>query len=306
MINTILEIQPRVTGGGGSGKSSDEIIQELVENLEKEVPHVLDMQDHVKDLFKKTDGLMTCMATVLMQEAERFNKLLTKMKSSLKNLDLAIRGLVLMSQELDDMYSAFLKQKVPPNWEEVSYLSLKPLGSWVADLIERVTFMRNWLQQGHPKCYWLSGFFFPHGFMTGALQTFAREHGEPIDLVSFSFSILPTTEASSIDVPPTDGIYINGLFIEGAKWSKENEILEDQSYGEMYTMMPIIHFLPKANHEPNPDDYKCPVYKTSQRAGVLSTTGQSTNYILTVELPTVEQTTYWTLRSTALLTMLND
>lgn len=74
----------------------------------------------------------------------------------------------------------------------------------------------------------------------------------------------------------------------------------------MYSAMPVIHFLPKENHEPNPDDYKCPVYKTSVRAGVLSTTGQSTNFVLPVELPTVESTVYWTLRSAAMLSMLND
>jgi dynein heavy chain len=79
-----------------------------------------------------------------------------------------------MSQELDEMYGSFLKNQVPFNWEFVAYLSLKPLSSWFKDLIERVEFMRNWLKEGHPDCFWLSGFFFPHGFMTGALQTFAR------------------------------------------------------------------------------------------------------------------------------------
>lgn len=72
---------------------------------------------------------------------ERFNKLLKKMHASLDMLEKAIQGLVLMSQELDDMYSNFLKNKVPPNWEDVSYLSLKPLSAWSKDLIQRVAFM---------------------------------------------------------------------------------------------------------------------------------------------------------------------
>jgi len=49
--------------------------------------------------------------------------------------------------------------------------------------------MRNWLMQGHPKAFWLSGFFFPHGFMTGALQTYARKTNKAIDLISFSFTV---------------------------------------------------------------------------------------------------------------------
>ena len=88
-----------------------------------------------------------------------------------------------MSEELDLMYSSFLKNKVPQNWIDVAYPSLKPLGSWFEDLILRVEFMRNWLFQGHPKAFWLSGFFFPHGFMTGALQTYARKHSKAIDII---------------------------------------------------------------------------------------------------------------------------
>ena len=59
----------------------------------------------------------------------------------------------------------------------------------------------------------------------------------------------------------------------------------------------------------NPARYLCPVYKTSSRAGALSTTGQSTNYILSVSLPinpAEYSAEHWTLRGTAMLTMLDD
>lgn len=55
----------------------------------------------------------------------------------------------------------------------------------------------------------------------------------------------------------------------------------------------------------DPARHLCPVYKTSSRAGALSTTGQSTNYILSVYTPIDPQvgTEHWTLRGAAMLTM---
>jgi len=50
--------------------------------------------------------------------------------------------------------------------------------------------MRNWLLNGNPNCYWLSGFFFPQGFITGVLQTHARKYEIAIDKLSFSFRVL--------------------------------------------------------------------------------------------------------------------
>ena len=35
----------------------------------------------------------------------------------------------------------------------------------------------------------------------------------------------------------------------------------------------MIHMKPQQNHVPDPSDYNSPLYKTSARAGVLSTTG---------------------------------
>lgn len=43
-----------------------------------------------------------------------------------------------MSDELDSMFYDLLINKVPKNWTKVSYLSLKPLSSWMKDLTLRV------------------------------------------------------------------------------------------------------------------------------------------------------------------------
>jgi len=57
----------------------------------------------------------------------------------------------------------------------------------------------------------------------------------------------------------------------------------------------------------SPDFYACPLYKTGERAGTLNTTGQSTNYILSIDVPIDSQENdrnHWTLRGTALLASL--
>ena len=104
-----------------------------------------------------------------------------------------------MSQDLDDMYLAFMNNQLPPIWHKVSYASLKPLSSWFQDLIKRVEVMKRQLEIQHPYSFWLSGLYFPQGqfnfykfsgFLTGVLQTHARKYKIPIDSLSFKFKVL--------------------------------------------------------------------------------------------------------------------
>ena len=251
---------------------------------------------------------MDSLATVLMQEMARFNRLLAVMRQSLADLQRAIRGEVLMSDELDRMYGAMLTNQVPANWETAAYPSLKPLASWVKDLHGRISFMRRWLREGQPSVFWMSGFFFPQGFMTGTLQNHARKYMLPIDTLSFTFRVLDAMHGNGVadaDVPE-DGVLVEGLFLDGAQWDREKRSLVDSRPGEMFVPVPVIHFQPAADHEPNPKDYMAPIYKTSVRAGTLSTTGMSTNFIVAVEMPTEVDPSEWVLKGVALLCQLND
>ena len=85
------------------------------------------------------------------------------LQESLDQLDSAIKGFVVMSEELEMVYNAFLLNHVPNLWGDAAYPSLKPLSSWVKDLALRCSFIDTWIVSGIPLSFWLSGFFFPQG-----------------------------------------------------------------------------------------------------------------------------------------------
>ena len=98
------------------------------------------------------------------------------MTTSLKDIKRAIRGMIVMSADLDDMYSSFMNNKLPPIWEKVSFASLKTLASWVRDMTMRVAFMRKWVIEGQPAAFPLPVFFFPQGFMTACTYIYMYIH----------------------------------------------------------------------------------------------------------------------------------
>ena len=227
MVTKVLSIQPRVGGSTGGGLTPDEIVLEIAKGISERIPPDLDRNEGLKDLFKVNNGLLPSLTTVLVQEMEKFNRLLKVMRKSLDDLVQAIGGFIVMSSELDAMYLSLTNGTVPVNWEKVAYPSLKPLSSWFDDLILRVQRLHEWLTEGSPMAYWISGFFFPQGFLTGVLQTHARQYKIAIDELGWAFEVLEAETPDQVEERPQDGVLIYGLFLDGARYNREQKCIDE-------------------------------------------------------------------------------
>lgn len=283
----ILSLQPR--SSGGTGVSREDRIGDIAKDLQAQLPKAWDYE--LVQLTYPTD-YSECLNTTLTQEVQRYNALLNVMHPSLTSLQRALKGLVVLSADLEAMGSALFDQIVPANWQAKGYPSLKMLSAWYGDFLERLKFLDTWIEQGPPCAFWISGFFFPQGFMTANLQNHARKYNLPIDTVSNGFQMLKE-DLKQILEKPTDGCYVHGLFSEGARWDKQKESFVDPRPKELFAKMPVIHLTPEQYREqPTGGIYRCPVYKILTRTGVLSTTGHSTNFVFWLDVPSSKPTIF--------------
>ena len=318
-LGNLTSILPREVNKKAGGKTSNEIVLEIINNIFNEQIEAIDKKERNKAHDKIYDNeLKHPLTIVLYQEIDKYNNLISKIETSLKELKGAIEGTSIMSYESDEIYNSLLINRIPLAWQKVGYSSFKSFISWKNDLQKRIEFIRDWLINGHPTTFWISGLFYPQGFITGVYQNHARETKIPVSDIVLEYQVMNQTK-DEIKKGPDAGVYIYGLYLEGASWHEKLGLV-DQKAGEMRCYMPVLWLKTvqekKNNKEEDDDDegeeedeiytYCCPMFKTGKRASIIASSGNSVEKIIDVDLPSRFKKEYWTLRGACLLTQIED
>ncbi|KAG7477961.1 hypothetical protein MATL_G00075170 [Megalops atlanticus] len=112
LLGAVVKLQPKAAASGGKGR--EEIVEELVTSIKEKVPEPIDVEEVMTNypiLYEES------MNTVLIQEVIRYNRLLVVISQSLSDLVKALKGLVVMSSELELMANSLFNNSVPDMWQ---------------------------------------------------------------------------------------------------------------------------------------------------------------------------------------------
>ncbi|XP_034008681.1 dynein heavy chain 8, axonemal-like [Trematomus bernacchii] len=290
VLETITNIQPKESGGG-SGATRESIVYSMAEDMLEKLPPNYVPHEVKARLLKM--GALNPMNIFLRQEVDRMQRIIGVVRISLTDLKLAIDGTIIMSENLRDALDNIFDARVPNQWRKVSWDS-STLGFWYTELLERNKQFHSWVFEGRPKAFWMTGFFNPQGFLTAMRQEVTRANkGWALDTVNLHNKVLKQA-LEEITASPTEGVYVYGLYLEGASWDRKNVHLIESSPKVLFTPLPVIHMFAINSTAPmDPKLYICPIYKKPRRTDL--------NYITAVVLHTVQPPDHWIMRGVALL-----
>ena len=291
------------------GCAVQSVVTEKADELLSKLPEEYSEEDY-RQKIRKLGGMEVPLNIFLYQEIQRLQKVLTKVRNMLIAMQQAIRGEVVMTQELVEAMGDVFDAKVPNSWiwtpgaDEFSWV-LPTLGLWFASLLERDAQYRSWLTTGRPNSFWLTGFFNPQGFLTAMKQEVTRMHKAQqwaLDDVNYYTEVSEFENANQVRAAPKEGVYIHGIFMDAAGWSKAENTLVESTPKKLFATLPVLFVSAMTNALLRQKremfgpmgPYECPCYKYAERT--------DRYFIFFVNLITRHQKpVHWVLRGTALL-----
>ena len=291
MCSYMIELQPQTSGAEG-GISREQYIEKVATEIEEKLPDLFEL-----DRIRRQLGDITPTAVVLLQELERFNNLIAKMKISVATLQRALAGEVGMSAELDEIAKALFNGQIPGSWRRLSPDTLKNLANWIAHFERRFEQYSTWIEKGEPSVMWLSGLHIPESYLTALVQATCRKNGWPLDKSTLYTTVTQHTKAADVREKLHSGCYIEGLYLEGGSWDVENACLRKSKPKILVEELPILKVIPIEAHRLKlQNTFKTPVYTTSERRNAMGV-----GLVFEADLSTTEHSSHWVLQGVALM-----
>lgn len=112
---------------------------------------------------------------VFIQEIEYMTILLTEIARSIEEIDQGIKGLLTISEKMEQTMDALVLNKVPASWTNLAYPSKRGLEGWIINLLQRVEQLNAFRDDplNLPKVIMVSRFFNPQSYLTAIKQVVA-------------------------------------------------------------------------------------------------------------------------------------
>ncbi|XP_055020703.1 dynein axonemal heavy chain 10 [Boleophthalmus pectinirostris] len=291
MWANLIDLQPQ-TGESSGSISKDEHISQVVQDIQRKLPMLFDL-----DVIPKKLGAKVSPTTVvLLQELERFNRLVVRMQRSLAELQRALAGEVGMSSELDEIARALFNGHIPAVWKRLAPDTLKSLGNWMGHFRRRHEQYHHWVEEGEPKVMWLSGLHIPESYLTALVQTACRRNGWPLDRSTLYTQVTQYRSEDEVPDRPSQGCFLSGLYLEGADWDMEQGCLVRSKPKVLVVELPILRIIPiEARRLRLQESLRTPVYTTSLRRNAMGE-----GLVFEADLNTADHLSHWVLQGVCL------
>lgn len=273
MFESILSIQGGDTSSGGGAQSKEDPMDKLIEKYTEKLKEKEKDTFSLSDIRKKAGSIPSPYSIVALQECERLNNIFAACTRSLDELHKGRNGELNMTDQMEDLQTALRYNRIPGLWSSSSgYPSKKSLTFWFDDLMKRHIQMEEWTKELIlPKAVNISLLCNPMSFITAVKQFTARAKVQALDHLDIMTQVTHLTEDLVKD-KPEDGVYIYGMFLQGAKWEDMGDetpgFLTEMEPKDLDPKIPIMHVYAVSIQEKNTMGfYECPVYYTTARGG---------------------------------------
>jgi dynein heavy chain len=292
----LVSLHPR--SGGGVGVTMEEMISTTANDIQIQIPEEFDVSILRKKMSQSNpDNKPTPVQVVLCQELDRWNTLNSYMKTSLQDLQRALKGELGMSTDLDRIGQSILTGALPPQWAKLTPATRKGLSAWITFWLRRQKQYAAWVEHGEPIVMWLSGLSIPETFLAAVVQTTCRRKMWPLDKSTLYTKVTQYIHEEEILERLQDGCYISGAYIEGAAWDVVKSRLVKQPPKILIQEMPVIQVIPVEEHRLKlAGTFRAPVYVTSDRKNA-----GGVGMVFEAELDTEMHGSHWTLQGAALV-----